>query len=187
MIANKGLPVELEPTEGLFAGRAAAAAAAVTSNAAAAAAAADPGAAEGVAAGETPGPTAAGVEAAEAPTRADALSQLQPQSLPLSLDDAGAVAVTNLSDASTNSAGTGARAGAEGRVVGGTGRVVDANAAWISSNAKAKERSAGKTSDQALGAAGKMRAEVSSGVLPMLQGFVPAPVTDLLAVSDHLI
>lgn len=173
MIANKGLPVELEPTEGLFAGRAAAAAAA------AAAATANLEAAEGVAAGKAPG-TRAEPTLTEAPAGADVSSQLQPQSP--TLPEAAAAAATNLRGAGTG--GTGARKTVtEGRAVGGTGGLVDANAAWISSNAKAKDRSASKASGQALGAAGKMRAEVSSEVLPLLQGFVPGPVTDLLAVS----
>ena len=174
MIANKGLPVELEPTEGLFAGRAAAAAAAAaaTANVPAADTAADPGTGERLAAGKPPDPTAAGA-AAGASAGVGALS----------LTEAAAAAATRLNGASTSGTGAG-RTVTEGRPIGGKGGVVDANAAWISSNAKAKERSAGKTSDQALGAAGKMRAEVSSGVLPMLQGFVPGPVTDLLAVSE---
>lgn len=179
MIANKGLPVELEPTEGLFAGRAAAAAAAA--NVAAAGAAAGSGAADGAATGRAPGTTAEGT-AAESSAEADGSFQLQPQSPAPSMAEAAAAAAANVSNASATSTGTGG-AVAEGRAVGGTGGgVVDANAAWISSNAKAKERAAGKPSD--LGAAGKMRAEVSSGVLPMLQGFVPGPVTDLLAVSE---
>lgn len=182
MIANKGLPVELEPTEGLFAGRtaaAAAAAAAATANVAATEAAAESGTAGEAAAGKAPDTTAAGM-AAEVPATAEASSAA------LSLADAAATTATNLTESSKNGASVGGKtvALAGGRPVGGTGGVVDANAAWISSNAKAKERSAGTTSDQALGAAGKMRAEVSSGVLPMLQGFVPGPVTDLLAVSN---
>lgn len=66
-----------------------------------------------------------------------------------------------------------------------------ATASWVSSNAKARERAGsgglfargkGKKSAFALGAAGKMRAEASPGVLPLLQGFVPGPVTDMLEV-----
>lgn len=40
-----------------------------------------------------------------------------------------------------------------------------------------------KRSEFGLGEAGKMRADSSPGVLPLLQGFVPGPVTDMLAVS----
>eukprot|EP00752_Nemacystus_decipiens_P013810 g12260.t1 len=182
MIANKGLPVELEPTEGLFAGRAAAAAAAVaaTADVVTAAATVNPGAEERVVAGKPPG-TAATRVAAAVPGGTDTSSQLQPKLPPLSTTEAAAAAASNLVGASVGGAGAGRTP--EGRATGGIGGIVDANAAWISSNAKAKERAASKVSDQALGAAGKMRAEVSSGVLPMLQGFVPGPVTDLLAAG----
>lgn len=40
-----------------------------------------------------------------------------------------------------------------------------------------------RRSDVVLGAAGKMRADASPDVLPFLEGFVPAPVMDMLAVS----
>ncbi|CAB1108280.1 unnamed protein product [Ectocarpus sp. CCAP 1310/34] len=159
MIANKGLPVELEPTEGLFPGAA---------NAAAAAAAA-----------EAAAPLGAGTGQGGAKRATPEGSSPQPQSPTSSV---GSVAAT------ATSVGEGASAG--GRKVGGargTGGVVDANAAWVSSNAKARERKAGSKllgddSVHALGAAGKMRVEVSSAVLPVLQGFVPGPVTDLLAI-----
>ncbi|CAM9108718.1 unnamed protein product, partial [Ectocarpus sp. 8 AP-2014] len=160
MIANKGLPVELEPTEGLFPE-----AADADTAAAAAAAAARLGAGTGQ--GEAKRATPEG-------------SSPQPQSPTSSV---GSVAAT------ATSAGEDASAG--GRKVGGArgaGGAVDANAAWVSSNAKARERKAGTKllgddSVHALGAAGKMRVEVSSAVLPVLQGFVPGPVTDLLAAG----
>lgn len=162
MIANKGLPVELEPTEGLFPGAADAATAAA---AAAAAARLEVGTGQGEAKRVTP-------ESSPSQTQSPTSS-------------VGSVAAT------ATSVGEGASAG--GRKVGGArgaGGAVDANAAWVSSNAKARERKAGSKllgddSATALGAAGKMRVEVSSAVLPVLQGFVPGPVTDLLAVSNN--
>lgn len=69
-----------------------------------------------------------------------------------------------------------------------------AAASWASSNAKANNardradskgmfaKGKGKKSDLALGGAAKMRAEASPGVIPLLEGFVPGPVTDMLEV-----
>lgn len=42
----------------------------------------------------------------------------------------------------------------------------------------------GVPNEVSLGAAGKMRAEASARVLPMLRGFVPGPVSEMLAVSE---
>lgn len=156
MIANKGLPVKLEPTEGLFAGTDALTAAAATAAAAVATSAAAAGAGGGTAADGTVGGATAGGAAAP----------------PIVAASGEAVAGGSVEKPQAAGAGLGAGAGAGG--------VVDASAAWVSSNAKAKRKGA----EPELGAAGKMRAEVSSEVLPMLQGFVPGPVTDLLAVSE---
>lgn len=196
MIANKGLPVELEPTEGLFAGTAAAAAAAGTTGGSAvagAAAAAGAGAsvtesAGGIGETETAGGvlTEAAAAVVKAAAAAVAASETfsgtsSPQATRISPSastdpDVVATAAASLNDG-VSVAGTGKKTAGEGPK-----GFAEASAAWYSSTAKARERTAGRSSEQALGAAAKMRAEVSSRVLPMLQGFVPGPVTDLLAV-----
>lgn len=128
MIANKGLPVELEPVQGL-----------VVEN--------------GEEAKETPSYSTLAAAAAEATAKVVG--------------------------------------GHEEGSAGGGAAGMATSTSWVSSNAVAREKALGfgasgkvpRKSDAALGAAGKMRAETSSGSLALLDGFVPGPVTDMLAVS----
>lgn len=126
MIANKGLPVELEPTDGVF---------------------------EGV------------------QTASDPSAYLPPSELL-----AAAASDTETSKPAQEGAGGGEKAEREG-----DSQETTSNGS--SKDSEAEGGGASRKSDAALGAAGKMRAEASPGVQTLLQGFVPGPVTDMLAVS----
>lgn len=132
MIANKGLPVELEPVEGLFLGK----------------------------------------ETSNSPVPASASSAAPVDTEKVATE----TAAKGSSPDGRNGGPNGVDAASGNDKVQGT---MKAGASVGVSSAEKKMR----RSKMVLGAAGNMRADASAGLLTLLDGFVPGPVTDMLAVS----
>lgn len=181
MIANRGLPVELEPTRGVFEGaqqtpRFPAGELSPSEILASSSTVSDSAAAATVTSASVP---YAASEATDTSKIAHGEGGVEEKR-----EREGTPHAITPNGSATKSAG----AGGEGRKEGGRGsRAATPSGSFNNKEAGGTGGDRPRRSEFGLGEAGKMRADSSPGVLPLLQGFVPGPVTDMLAVSGLVV